>query len=61
MANDCAIADAYATAFMVMDLADSKQLLQAKKNELDAFIIYLDDDGKMQEFVTKGFKALIIF
>ena len=61
MANDCATADAYATAFMVMDLEDSKVLLEQKKEELDVFIIYLDDDGKMQEFVTKGFKALIIF
>jgi len=61
LANDCATADAYATAFMVMDLEDSKVLLEQKKEELDVFIIYLDDDGKMQEFVTKGFKALIIF
>ena len=61
LANDCATADAYATAFMVMDLEDSKVLLEQKNEELDVFIIYLDDDGKMQEFVTKGFKALIIF
>jgi len=59
LAKNCATADAYATTFMAMDLADSKKILQAKQNELDAFIIYLDADGQIQEFVTKGFKEVL--
>ncbi|NNM17753.1 MAG: FAD:protein FMN transferase, partial [Croceitalea sp.] len=51
-------ADAYATAFMAMELEDSKNILQSKR-ELDAYIIYLDDEGITQEFMTKGFKTLV--
>ncbi|MEM1340635.1 MAG: FAD:protein FMN transferase [Bacteroidota bacterium] len=58
IANDCATADAYATAFMAMDLKDSKQLL-TQNTALEAYIIYLDDAGSAQEFMTPGFKAVI--
>ncbi|MCK0161861.1 FAD:protein FMN transferase [Allomuricauda sp. F6463D] len=58
VAKTCAVADAYATTFMVMDLEDTKQLL-AKHDELEAYIIHLDKNGDVQEFFTPGFKALI--
>lgn len=58
IAGDCATADAYATAFMVMDLEDSRELL-ASKNELEAYIVYLDDAGTENVFMTPGFKSLI--
>ena len=58
VAKNCATADAYATTFMAMDLEDSKALLDEHK-ELEAYIIYLNDDGKTLEFFTKGFKDLI--
>jgi len=38
IANSCAIADAYATAFMAMDLDESVKLL-VKQRELEAYII----------------------
>lgn len=55
IAEDCATADAYATTFMAMDLEDSKAFLD-KHQELEAYIIYLDDEGSTQEFMTEGFK-----
>ena len=58
IAANCATADAYATAFMAMDLADSKALLAHAAN-LDAYIIYLDADGETKEFMTPGFKSLV--
>ena len=58
VAGNCATADAYATAFMAMDLEDSKLLLK-KHKELEAYIIYLDDDGETAEFMTPGFEVLI--
>jgi len=58
VANTCAVADAFATTFMAMDLKDSKELLK-EHEELDAYIIYLDDEGKTQEFFTPGFEALV--
>lgn len=58
VAKTCAVADAYATTFMAMDLEASKKVLQDHE-ELEAYIIYLDNDGVTQEFFTPGFEALI--
>jgi thiamine biosynthesis lipoprotein len=58
IAEDCATADAYATAFMAMELKDS-QLLLARENDIEAYIIYLDALGETQEFMTEGFKNVL--
>ncbi|WP_420398888.1 FAD:protein FMN transferase [Flagellimonas sp.] len=58
VANNCAEADAYATAFMAMDLVDSKKLLETE-DDLEAYIIFLDDNGETKEFMTPGFNELI--
>lgn len=44
LAANCATADAYATAFMVMGLDGAKKVL-AKHKELDAYLIYAKPDG----------------
>ncbi|WP_036196450.1 FAD:protein FMN transferase [Maribacter antarcticus] len=59
LADDCATADGYATACMVMDLEQAKQLVLSD-DSLDAYIIYADDKGSIQEFLTEGFKNLIL-
>ena len=59
LAPNCATADAFATAFMAMDLEDSEKLLESEK-ELDAFIIYLDEEGNTKTFMTEGFKAKLL-
>lgn len=46
-APDCATADAYATAFMVMGLEESERLLE-KHRQLGAILIYSDKEGKMR-------------
>lgn len=43
LASDCATADAYATAFMVVGLERSKELI--KENHLKAFLIYSDENN----------------
>ena len=58
VANTCAEADAFATAFMAMDLQDSQELLDERK-ELEAYIIYIDREGRTQEFMTSGFQELV--
>lgn len=58
IANTCARADAYATAMMAMELSESKKVLDLHK-ELDAYIIYLERDGEVAEFMTPGFKKLV--
>ena len=45
IAPSCAIADAYATAFMVMGIEKAKTIL-SKHKELNAFFIYVDDKGE---------------
>ncbi|MGB0887793.1 MAG: FAD:protein FMN transferase [Vicingaceae bacterium] len=56
--GNCGYADAYATAFMVMGLQDSKDFLSAHK-ELDALLIYSDEKGDLQTFVTEGLNKFI--
>ena len=59
LAQDCATADAYATAFMVLGMDEAKKVL-AKHPELMAFFIYSDQNGEMKEWMTEGMEKLIV-
>ena len=59
LASSCALADAYATTFMIMDLATTKALL-GQYPELDVYIIYADVDGELEIFSTQGFEDLLL-
>ena len=59
MADTCAEADAYATAFMAMDLVDTIKFLTSQR-ALDAYVIYLDEKGETKEFMTEGFRAVVM-
>ena len=58
IAEDCATADAYATAFMVLGMEESQKVL-ADHPELMAFFIYTDKDGNTCEWHSEGLKNLI--
>lgn len=59
LANQTMYADAYATALMIMDLETSKKL--AKNQNMDVYIIYFEEsDKKVQEYMSDGFKKLLI-
>ncbi|MCB8999736.1 MAG: FAD:protein FMN transferase [Bacteroidales bacterium] len=58
IADDCITADAYATVCMVGGLEKSKEILN-QHPELEAYLIYGDDSGIYQLFITPGMKALI--
>ena len=58
LAERCAYADAYATAFMVMGLEKSKIFLE-KHKELEAYFIYSDSLGENKTFETEGFKKIL--
>ncbi len=51
IAPSCALADAYATAFMVMGLDKAKQVLNAHP-ELKAYFIYMDANQELQIWKT---------
>ncbi|MBL4594425.1 MAG: FAD:protein FMN transferase [Flavobacteriales bacterium] len=53
VADNCGVADAYATAFMVIGLEKSKKLLD-KHKDLEALLIYSNENGELQTFITDG-------
>ena len=58
LAQNCATADAFATAFMVLGMEEAQKVL-AKHTELMAFFIYTDKDGNICEWYSEGLKNLI--
>ena len=59
LADTCAKADAFATAFMAMELDQAISII-SDQGELEAYIVYLDEDGAAREYMTKGFRALVL-
>lgn len=59
LASSCAEADAFATSFMAMDLEEVKILVTTNSN-LEAYIVYLDAEGKTKEFMTSGITKLVV-
>jgi len=58
LASDCAIADAFATACMVVG-KDSAIAIIEKYDYLDGYLIWSDDDGKMVTWMSEGVRGLI--
>ena len=58
IAKDCASADAYATAFMVMGLDSAKAFCEAHP-ELDAYFICSGEGDKYETYFTNGMKKFI--
>lgn len=54
IAKDCAVADAYATAFMVLGLDSAKSIL-ANDTTLKAFFIYSTSDGTTAQWCSQNF------
>ncbi|MCD7973563.1 MAG: FAD:protein FMN transferase [Candidatus Azobacteroides sp.] len=60
IADDCMTADAYATAFMVLGLEKTKEVL-GKHPELNAYLIYTDEKGENQVFYTENFDIHFVY
>lgn len=59
MANDCGIADAYATAFMVMGVEKTAEFIAANPDlGLDVYLLY-DDGEAIQPVISQGMRSLI--
>ena len=56
-ASDCMSADAYATAFMVIGLEASKELIEVL--DLDAILVYRSDDGSVKSYVSEDFRSFV--
>jgi thiamine biosynthesis lipoprotein len=57
--KDCMLADAYATAFMVMGLNKSRGYL-IDNPEIQAYIVYRDIKGELSTFISEDLKERII-
>lgn len=59
MAPDCATADAFATAFMVMGMDRAKAVLKSHP-ELQAYFIYAGNRGELKVWCTEGVRRMIV-
>ena len=60
LTKDCAYADAYATACMVMGLDASSSWIESMK-DVEGFLIYSNKDGELTSYASKGIRDKIIF
>ncbi len=58
LAKNCATADAWATTFMAMPLLEIKKILS--KEQLEAYIIYLNDNNELSIYQTSGFQGQLL-
>jgi len=58
-AETCMLADAYATAFMVMGTEPTKSFLQ-RHPELDAILIYDDGKNALSTYYTDGIRSAVL-
>lgn len=59
-AEDCAVADAYATAFMVMGVEESIPFVEINPYEdIEALFIYLNPEGKIETYTSSGLETEI--
>ncbi len=52
-------ADAYATVCMVRGLEGCKELLGSKP-DLEGYLVFTDEDGEWQTFISEGFQSYIV-
>ena len=57
-ADDCAKADAFATAFMVMGKEKAMEYCKGDRS-IEGYFIYSDENGNMQTAMTEGFRKYI--
>lgn len=59
LAETCALADAYATAFMAMGVERTKEVLK-NLQEVDVYLIFSGPNGSISEYSTKGFEEVVL-
>ena len=57
--DNCMLADAYATAFMVMGVKQSKQFIKAH-SEIEIYLVYTGKDGDWRTFISPAMQKRII-
>lgn len=57
--DDCMLADAYATAFMVMGVKKTKYFVSSKP-EIEIYLVYTGNDGDWKTFISPSMRNRII-
>ncbi len=58
LAENCALADGYATAFMALGLERSQEML-SRIHDVDVYFIYAEENEEVKIFSTPGFKKVL--
>ena len=61
LADEAAVADAYATAFMVMRLEEIIPLVESENINLYVLIVYEDANGKIQTYVSTNLEDKLLY
>ena len=56
--DSCSLADAYATAIMIMGVDEGKEFLNSHP-EIDAYLVYSDPSGELQSYTTQGIEEAL--
>jgi len=56
--DSCSLADAYATAIMIMGVDEGKEFLNLHP-EIDAYLVYSDSKGELQSHATQGIEEAL--
>ena len=57
--SSCMLADAYATAFMVMGVRETKRFV-IENSDIDVFMVYLDEFGDMKNYISPNMQKRVI-
>lgn len=58
--QNCGLADAYATSFMVMGTEKAIELIETKPElGIEAYLIYSDENGGMQTYLSSGLEDML--
>lgn len=58
LAENCGLADGYATAFMALGYENAKEML-GQLNNVDVYFVYAAEDGEVKVYATDGFKQVL--
>jgi len=58
LADECMIADAYATAFMVMGVEEAMKIVNAT-DELEAYLLYSSENDEIKSIASEGIKPFL--
>jgi thiamine biosynthesis lipoprotein len=61
IADNCALADGLATAFMVMGTEETVKFIKSKQVEnIEVYLIYYNTRGRIETYKSNGFENLIL-